>query len=357
MPTCPGPTLEALDQPTRDLEVRNWRCNYHATTLPPDVSDPEYGTLKWTWTRAGGICPGGDPERSVPAWTHSAGQYSTLKHGGRWMSAVDYLVLKSLRLFCGTPITPTTPTPTRTIRQYVGTLPTGQEAATMPTIYTGVPSPTSYPTSMGFQPTMPGGPIISPGPGPVTSTVPWSPINGGGTLSGPIQTILGGATDWLTRQLFGGGGSGGTGGGETTTSPGTTVTGYGLTGPCPTGYELRNGRCEKVGVVGTIQRILPGGETGYLPATGGGIMPGGVAPSQLSTTRSVCPRGMVLGFDGWCYHKAAISNKQRKYPRGRRPLLTGGEMKTLTRARSLENKVKRAWQAAGKPGQTRCRRK
>lgn len=189
---------------------------------------------------------------------------------------------------------------------------------------------------------------------PVISNTPWKPINGGGPIGGAVETILGGATDWLNRQLFGGGT---TGGGETTTSPGTTVTGFTQQGPCPTGYEYRNGQCEKVGIIGDIQRFLPGGATGTLPAVQGGIMPGAVAPDILQTTRSKCPKGMVLGYDGWCYHKAALSNKQRMYPRGRRPLLTGGEMKTLSRARALEGKVKRAWQAAGKPGQTRCRRK
>jgi hypothetical protein len=86
-------------------------------------------------------------------------------------------------------------------------------------------------------------------------------------------------------------------------------------------------------------------------------MMGGVSPYVETTQRSSCPTGYVLGRDGLCYDKRVIPNKLRKYPRGRRPLLTGGEMKVLSKAKTLENKVKRAWTAAGKPGQTRCRRK
>lgn len=54
-------------------------------------------------------------------------------------------------------------------------------------------------------------------------------------------------------------------------------------------------------------------------------MQGGTEPGIMTVQRSVCGRKMVLGFDGLCYGKG-LSNKLRMWPKGRRPLVTGGEM-------------------------------
>ena len=48
--------------------------------------------------------------------------------------------------------------------------------------------------------------------------------------------------------------------------------------------------------------------------------------------RAVCPRGTQLGNDGLCYNKSQISNKQRMWPAGRKPLLTGGDMRAISTA-------------------------
>ena len=55
----------------------------------------------------------------------------------------------------------------------------------------------------------------------------------------------------------------------------------------------------------------------------------GQAPTFQTIQRSVCFRGMTLGLDGLCYNKGSITNKQRMWPRGRRPLLTGGDMRAI----------------------------
>jgi len=77
-------------------------------------------------------------------------------------------------------------------------------------------------------------------------------------------------------------------------------------------------------------------------------------PALVPYTGSVptrrCPPGAVLGKDNLCYQKGAIRNSDRKWPKPTAPLLSAGEMKTLRKIKSLENKVKRAWQAAGSPG-------
>lgn len=52
-------------------------------------------------------------------------------------------------------------------------------------------------------------------------------------------------------------------------------------------------------------------------------------PGVLLVERSICDRGMHLGKDGFCYKKGAISNRERLWPRGRKPLLTGGEMSAI----------------------------
>jgi len=52
-------------------------------------------------------------------------------------------------------------------------------------------------------------------------------------------------------------------------------------------------------------------------------------PAFMTVERSVCLSGMQLARDGLCYNKGSISNSQRMWPRGRRPLLTGGDMRAI----------------------------
>jgi len=55
-------------------------------------------------------------------------------------------------------------------------------------------------------------------------------------------------------------------------------------------------------------------------------------PGSKIIDRAVCLPGMQLGNDGLCYNKRQISNKQRMWPKGRKPLLTGGEMNAISTA-------------------------
>lgn len=68
-------------------------------------------------------------------------------------------------------------------------------------------------------------------------------------------------------------------------------------------------------------------------------------PGSLMVDRAVCLRGMQLGNDGLCYNKGAISNRQRMWPAGRKPLLSGGDMRAISIAaragRRLEGATKR----------------
>jgi len=126
--------------------------------------------------------------------------------------------------------------------------------------------------------------------------------------------------------------------------------------PCPTGFENRGSGCVPSGFTSTqaIDRqvcepplvqdprgrgvcVYPGS-----PSAGGATFQGGGSqPSTYSQTVSRCERGWVLGGDGMCYPKGMISNRNRKWPRGRRPLLTGGEMRAINTASAAARKIQR----------------
>jgi len=67
-----------------------------------------------------------------------------------------------------------------------------------------------------------------------------------------------------------------------------------------------------------------------------------MAPREEIRSIAVCEKGMVLGKDSLCYDH--LPNRDRKYPRGRRPLLTGGDMRAISRARRAGNKLSTAKQ-------------
>ena len=55
-------------------------------------------------------------------------------------------------------------------------------------------------------------------------------------------------------------------------------------------------------------------------------------PGTQLVDRAVCGRGQHLGDDGLCYNKSQITNKQRMWPKGRAPLLSGGDMRAISTA-------------------------
>ena len=119
----------------------------------------------------------------------------------------------------------------------------------------------------------------------------------------------------------------------------------GITCPPPARINPATGRCEAPtpGIRGRIERFLPGGRTGFAEAPDGrpaaftgpvgdavmGQFGAALVPGTMVVERSVCLPGMQLAKDGLCYNKGAITNSQRLWPRGRRPLLTGGDMRAI----------------------------
>jgi len=63
----------------------------------------------------------------------------------------------------------------------------------------------------------------------------------------------------------------------------------------------------------------------------------GVVAGSVIRDIAVCPKRHVLGDDGVCYK--GLANRNRMYPKGRAPLLTGGEMRAITTAGRAAKKL------------------
>jgi len=111
--------------------------------------------------------------------------------------------------------------------------------------------------------------------------------------------------------------------------------------PCPTGTvrdPMGRGFCVAPG--------SPTGERAGVPApsapVGDAVMGqygAALQPGVMNIERSVCLRGMQLGNDGLCYNRGHLRNTQRMWPRGRRPLLTGGEVRAVAIAARVGTRV------------------
>lgn len=109
-------------------------------------------------------------------------------------------------------------------------------------------------------------------------------------------------------------------------------------------------RVPKKGIRAIGERFFPGGETGFGEEFAGGSPVGdavmgqfgaALMPGIMQIERSVCLPGMQLAKDGLCYDKRAITNRQRMWPRGRPPLLTGGDMRAIAIATRAGSKLER----------------
>lgn len=112
----------------------------------------------------------------------------------------------------------------------------------------------------------------------------------------------------------------------------------GGTGDCPSG-TVPDPRGFCVSPISPFGAATLGGEA-IMGQHGAAMVPG-----SMIIDRAVCQRGMHLGDDGLCYNKSQISNKERMWPAGRKPLLSGGDMRAISIAaragRRLEGATKR----------------
>lgn len=67
-------------------------------------------------------------------------------------------------------------------------------------------------------------------------------------------------------------------------------------------------------------------------------------PGNMVVDRAVCLPGDVVGDDGLCYPRKSLKNSEREWPRGRRPLLTGGDMRAISIASRAASRMTRTAQ-------------
>ena len=111
-----------------------------------------------------------------------------------------------------------------------------------------------------------------------------------------------------------------------------------------TGVPVSNGPCQPPLIRSPMGNCISpksprGAELFAAQVIAGQYGAGFIAGSKLVDVAQ-CPRGTVLGKDMICY--ANLANKNRLYPRGRRPLLTGGDMRAISRARTAGNRLANA---------------
>jgi len=154
----------------------------------------------------------------------------------------------------------------------------------------------------------------------------------------------------LAKKFFGGGGGRGRQPPREelffpTSIPRTFVPTVPVESVIPGGERIAgNGRCSP----GTIRDrtglcVAPGSPFGAGRLEGDVLMGRfgpAVAADEVLRSIAMCPTGMVLGKDSLCYDR--LANRDRKYPRGRRPLLTGGDMRAISRARRAGNRLSTA---------------
>jgi hypothetical protein len=73
-------------------------------------------------------------------------------------------------------------------------------------------------------------------------------------------------------------------------------------------------------------------------------------PDVTAVTTLNCRPGMILGKDNLCYNKRDLTNTERKWARGRRPLLTGGDRNAITRAARAAKAIQRTEKQLQKMG-------
>lgn len=142
--------------------------------------------------------------------------------------------------------------------------------------------------------------------------------------------------DWISSKLAGTAGSGGGGGADP---------GGGSGAPCifPAKIDPVTNTCKIF--VGSGSG--PEGRFGAAVAGAFGIP--AMQPAVTSPVRRRCPPSMVLGRDNLCYPSAVLrrSSRFRKWRPGMRPLMTGGDRRAITKAKSAVTRTRAAMKSIG----------
>jgi len=106
------------------------------------------------------------------------------------------------------------------------------------------------------------------------------------------------------------------------------------------------------GICVDFSAAAPGGDPFF--AMAGATVMGRYGPAYEGNSRFVqrttCLPGDIVGNDGLCYAKKSLTNKERMWPRGRQPLLTGGEMRAISIASRAASKFERTQKRLQKIG-------
>ena len=102
---------------------------------------------------------------------------------------------------------------------------------------------------------------------------------------------------------------------------------------------------------------FPGSPSGVPGEARMGRFGAGLEPLFRTINKRVCLPGMVLGKPGQggvilCYNAKQLSNKERLWPKGAAPLLTGGEMSAIRKAATAAGKFQRAGKRLAAVGRT-----
>jgi len=112
-------------------------------------------------------------------------------------------------------------------------------------------------------------------------------------------------------------------------------------GPCPGIFQVKGpgGTCID------LTALPPGGDPALTPRADSfgeavlGRYGSALAPAVTTQLRMMCPRGTVLGNDDLCYNRRDLKKSERKWIPERKPLLTGGDLNAITRARKAGRAV------------------
>lgn len=167
-------------------------------------------------------------------------------------------------------------------------------------------------------------------PGGSSSAIPGRIASGRSLFSGGLTNVLGGDCQpgfikTATGQCVSLGGL------SPSIPPGTTPSGFPLPASAP---GMQKFLCRTLPDLSKVCDVSFDSSQAVMGRFGAALQPAG-----FNTWVRRCLPGMKLGKDGLCYDK--ISNTDRMWPKGRAPLLTGGEMRCISKAASAAKKLER----------------
>lgn len=129
------------------------------------------------------------------------------------------------------------------------------------------------------------------------------------------------------------------------------------TGSCPPGYKPNGqGGCTIEGMGGWLPGDIGRPDVVWTPVNG--RYGAGITPMAVQSQRMWCPAGYKLGKDNVCYE--CLPKSQRKWNPGTKPMLTGGDLNAIRRAKRLQKRVKsmaKLFPSSPRPAAPRRKRK